>query len=356
MRRKIFVSLCPILVALFAYACGDEGSSPSSPSATASSKGGARSGGALASTDPSLSAPTLQEPPIGEAVQDLQPELVIGNATGGSGTRTYTFDLALDSAFQQIALTESGVSEGLGGITKWRVNETLEADTKYYWRVAAATSIGSGPYSAVSEFRVREPFSSDRPTGSLVVFDPLNNGFSVGEVMGGTFVAGGWQPQTNLDCLRYQVPTLEDGRIEFTTENLSTPNPVPGKRILLSMWDPTKGDYRENPYRVNLSKLDYSTVKYDDVRLRWISRGEEHNVGISFFDFEPQLVYEWRMEWGDAQGIGENVKVFLDGIEILTRNYSAAYHPKIHWIELGNCEREESLEMVIFSNVRIGAK
>jgi hypothetical protein len=189
-----------------------------------------------------------------------------------------------------------------------------------------------------------------------VVFDPLTNGFSIGEVMGGSFINGGWQPQSSADCLRYQVPTLEDGRVEFTTTNLSTPNPVEGKRILLSMWDPTKGDYRENPYRVNLSKLDRSTAAFDDVRLRWISRGEEHNTGISFYDFEPQIVYEWALVWGDAQGVGENVKVFLDGIEILSRNYSAAYHPKTHWIELGQCERQETLEMAIYSNVRIGAR
>jgi hypothetical protein len=355
MRRTLLVSLGPLVLALFVYACGDDGGSPSSPSASATS-GAKSAGGAIASTDPSLSAPTIQSPPIGESVQDLQPQLVIGNATGGVGTRTYNIDLALDSAFQQIVVVETGVSEGLGGITRWRVDRPLEADTKYYWRVAAVTSAGAGPYSAVSEFRVREPFSSDRPTGSLVVFDPLTNGFSVGEVMGGSFVQGGWQPQTSADCLRYQVPTLEDGRIEFTTTNLSTPNPVEGKRILLSMWDPTKGDYRENPYRVNLSKLDKRTAAFDDVRLRWISRGEEHNTGISFYDFEPQIVYEWALVWGDAQGDGEHVKVFLDGIEILSRNYSAAYHPKTHWIEIGQCEREETLEMAIFSNVRIGAK
>jgi hypothetical protein len=356
MRRTQLISLCPVLLALFVYACGDEEGSPSSPSAIATSATKSARG-AIASTDPSLGAPTLQSPPIGESVQDLQPELVIGNATGGVGTRTYMFDLALDSAFQQIALSESGVSEGLGGITRWRVTEELEADTKYYWRVAAVTSAGAGPFSAVSEFRVREPFSADRPTGSLVVFDPLTNGFSVGEVMGGSFVQGGWQPQTNLDCLRYQIPTHPEGRVEFTTTNLSTPNPVPGKRILFSMWDPSKGDYRENPYRVNISKLDYSTTKFDDVRLRWISRGEEHNTGISFFDFEPQLVYEWKLEWGTFGGYpDQHVKVFLDGIEILNRNYGPVYHPNPHWVELGNCEREESLEGVIFSNIRIGAR
>jgi hypothetical protein len=344
-----------VILLVLALSCGeDTPSSPSSPAPSAASSTGAT---ARAQSDPSLGAPTPQEPPLGEAVDDLQPELVIGNATGGAGTRTYTFDLALDSAFLTIALTESAVTEGLGGITRWRVSEPLEADTKYYWRVQAVTSAGAGPHSAVSEFRVREPFRSDRPTGSLVVFDPLTNGSSVGDVFGGSFVEGGWQPQTNADCLRYQVPTLSEGRIEWVTTNLSTPNPVEGKRILISMWDPTKGNYRENPFRVHIQKLDKSTAAFDDVRLRWISRGQEHNTGISFYDFEPQIVYEWRMEWGTFPGIrSQHVKVFLEGLEILNRNYDPVYHPKTHWIELGQCEREETLELAIYSNIRIGSR
>jgi hypothetical protein len=107
---------------------------------------------------------------------------------------------------------------------------------------------------------------------------------------------------------------------------------------------------------VNLSKLDKRTAAFDDVRLRWISRGEEHNVGISFFDFEPQLVYQWVMVWGDSPGEGQNVTVYLDGHDILSRNYSEPYHPKTHWIELGQCDREETLEMATYSNVRIGAR
>ncbi|MGH9324636.1 MAG: hypothetical protein ACRD21_09480 [Vicinamibacteria bacterium] len=355
MRRLLLAFLSPIVALALAFACGEN--TPSSPSSAVAGATAAAGSTGRSQNDPSLGAPTTQEPPVGEAVLDLQPELVIGNATGGAGTRTYMFDLALDSAFQQIVLTESGVTEGLGGITRWRVTDPLEADTKYYWRVQAATSAGPGPYSAVSEFRVREPFSADRQNGSLVVFDPLTNGSSVGEVMGGSFVEGGWQPQTNVDCLRYQVPTLEEGRIEFVTTNLSTPNPVEGKRILISMWDPTKGDYRENPFRVHIQKLDLSTAKFDDVRLRWISRGEEHNTGISFYDFEPQLVYEWRMEWGTFPGYrDQHVKIFLEGIEILNRNYSAVYHPKTHWIELGQCERQETLELAIYSNIRIGSR
>jgi hypothetical protein len=127
--------------------------------------------------------------------------------------------------------------------------------------------------------------------------------------------------------------------------------------MLISMWDPTKGEYTVNPFRMHLQKLDESTVRFDDVRLRWISRGQEHNTGISFFDFEPEIVYEWQILWGNFPGISsQHVKVFLDGFEILNRNYDPIYHPKTHWIELGNCEREETLEQAIWSNIRIGTR
>ena len=350
MNRGVTLSIVLLSAVALAAACGD-GGSPSNPTPP----GG---GGTQPPTDSSLTAPTLQAPAVGEAVKDLQPELQIGNASGGSGTRTYTYELALDSAFQQMAVNETGVQEGLGGVTKWVVTESLAADTKYFWRVRASTSSGTGPYSDVSEFRVREAFIANRPTGDLVVFDPLNSGGSIGMVMGGEFVSGeGWKAKSNADCLRYQVPTLKNGVIEFQTTNVRSPNFFPGKRMLVSMWDPTKGEYTTNPFRMHLQKLDRSTAAFDDVRLRWISRGQEANTGISFYDFDPDIVYSWRIEWGDFSGISsQHVKVFLDGFEILNRNYDAVYRPKTHWIELGNCQRKETLEEAIWSNVRIGSR
>ena len=349
MNRGVALSIALSFAVALAAACGD-GGSPSNPTPP----GG---GGTQPSTDSSLTAPTLQAPEVGEAVKDLQPELQIGNASGGSGTRTYTYELALDSAFQQMAVNETGVPEGLGGVTKWVVTESLAADTKYFWRVRASTSSGSGPYSDVSEFRVREAFIADRPTGDLVIFDPLVSGGSIGIVKGGEFISGGWKAKSNADCVRYQVPTLDNGVIEFQTTNVRSPNFFSGKRMLISMWDPTKGEYTTNPFRMHLQKLDESTAAFDDVRLRWISRGQEANAGISFYDFEADIVYSWRIEWGDFPGISsQRVKVFLDGFEMLTRNYDAPYHPKTHWIELGNCQREETLEEAIWSNVRIGSR
>ena len=307
MKRGLALFLSPMLLVALIIGCSDDGgSSPTTPTTPQPS-----------TTDSSLTAPTIRAPAQGEQLEELKPELEVGNATGGSGARTYTFEVAREDMFQQIVAMETGVREGLGGITTWQVSETLEADSRYFWRSRASTSAGSGPNSASAEFRIKSGFTRDRASGGLVVFDPLTGG-SVGQVMGGQFVAGGWQAQSSADCIRYEIPVLKEGRIEFETTNVSTPNPFPGKRILISMWDPSKGEYTTNPFRMHLQKLDRSTVRVNDVRLRWISRGQETNVGVTFFDFEPGIVYPWRIEWGTFPGIpSQHVKVFLEGLEIL---------------------------------------
>ena len=150
---------------------------------------------------------------------------------------------------------------------------------------------------------------------------------------------------------------MDNGYVEFDVTNIREPNPVAGKRILLSMWDPTKGPYRENPFRVHIQKLDRNTVNHWDVRLRWISRGQDTNTGISFFDFVADVVYPWRLEWGTYPEIpSQQVRVILEGLQIMERNYDRPYRPKTFWIELGNQERAESLEEAIFSNIRIGSR
>ena len=347
MNRGLLLFMSPVALVALMIACGSNSSSPTTPSSSTP----------VSSTDPSLTAPALRSPSLGEQIETIQPELQIGNATGGSGPRTYTFEISSDSGFRTIVLRETDVREGLGGVTMFKVEITLlEADTQYHWRARAETSAGTGPYSEQSNFVVKAAFTRNRPSG-VVVFDPLNNGGTIGTQMGGNFVPGGWQPELNTDCIRYQIPTLIQGIITFETRNVNSPNPMPGKRMLISMWDPSKGEYTTNPFRMHLQKLDRSTVRFDDVRLRWISRGQETNTGITFFDFEPDIDYSWRIEWGKFPGIpSQHVKIFLDGFEILNRNYDREYSPNPHWVELGNCERAETLEEAIWSNLIIQSR
>jgi hypothetical protein len=316
-----FLTLSSVVLTLTLFSCGDD--SPSSPDANSTLTGNSQlnSGTQLAQAQPG--GPLTLNPVVGEHVATLQPTLVVENGTVGSPPRTYRFEVATDSAMLDILLFEGDVPEGVEGTTSWQISTPLTVGNKYYWR-AQATSGQTSAYSNVSEFIVKDGFTSDRP-GEVTVYDPLTNGSSVAmEVVGGRFTPQGWQALTSSDYIRYQVPTTSEGYMEFDVTNLREPNPVAGKRMLVSFWDPTKGNYRENPFRVHLQKMDRNTVNRWDVRLRWLSRGQETNTGIRF--------------------------------QIMERNYDRPYRPKTFWIELGNQERAETLEEAIWSNVRIGSR
>jgi hypothetical protein len=283
--------------------------------------------------------------------------LTVGNATGGGGSRTYRFELAEDESFSSLAASQDGVPEGDDGTTSWQ-SSPIEPGRRYVWRARAVASGQSGAYSEVGYFNIRDAFSSGVHTGGLVVYDPLTNGSSVAmESVGGRFTPQGWQVVNRSDYLRYQVPQMADGYVEFDVTNIREPNPVKGSRMLLSMWDPTKGPYRDNSFRVHLQKLDRNTVRICDIRFRWISRGQEANTCRSFFDFEADIVYPWRIEWGTYPGFpAQQSRVILEGLQIMERNYDRPYRPKTFWIEIGNQDRAESLEEAIFSEIRIGTR
>lgn len=317
-------------------------------------------------TSSSLSAPTIQSPATGATISGNPPTLTIANATGGVGEPTYRFEVAADSAFTNQLAAEEGIGQGSGGVTSWRVPEPLRGgqvdDTglaTYHWRARASATGETGPWSATANLRIQEGVflrGGASPSG-LIVADPLTNGTSVGEGEGGEFHPGGWMATNAATYIRYEIPTLRSGYVQFDVTNLREPNPRSDKRMLMIMWDPTRGDYTTNPYRVHLQKMDRRTVSFDYLRLRWISRGQERNVGYDFTDWDPARVYQFRLEWGDFPGIDTQwVRVLLDGVEILTRNYDFPYTPSTHWVELGCAPRNETLEEAIFSNVRIGTR
>lgn len=332
-----------VIVASSLLACGEE--SPSSPGA--------------------LTAPTILSPQSGEIVETQQPTLTVGNSTGGIGTPTYRFEVARDASFTDVLAADEGIGQGSGNSTSWRVPIVLqggEADQEgrvtYYWRARASATGEESPWSD-SNFRIQEGFFRPAPSGvsNLLVFDPLTNGFSVGAVGGGTFNDRGWMCTAAHTFIRYEVPTLTQGFVEFDVTNLREPNPASDKRMLMIMWDPTRGEYTTNPFRMHLQKMDRRTVDRWHVRLRWISQRQEHNTGFNFFDWDRSRVYHWRVEWGSFPDVEtQQVRVFMDGMEVMVRNYDPPYSPATHWIELGAAPRNESLEQAIFSNVRIGTR
>jgi hypothetical protein len=326
---------------------------------------GALSCGSDSPTSSSISAPTAQSPTAGATVSGTTPTLTVANATGGVGEPTYRFEVAADSGFANPLAAEEGIAQGTGGVTSWRVPEPLRGGqvdesglATYYWRARASATGESGPWSATANLRVQEGvFLRGASPSGLIVFDPLTNGTSVGEGEGGEFRPQGWMATNAATYIRYEIPTLASGYVEFDVTNLREPNPRSDKRMLMIMWDPTRGDYTTNPFRVHLQKMDRRTVDFDFLRLRWISRGQERNIGHNFTDWNPERSYRFRLEWGDFPRIDTQwVRVLLDGVEILTRNYDFPYAPSTHWVELGCAPRNESLEEAIYSNVRIGTR
>jgi len=223
-----------------------------------------------------------------------------------------------------------------------------------FFSVALASCSSDGP----STPDVPEP-SSNPPTSesNLFVFDPLTDGRSIGEAQGGDFRSDGWMATNAAAFIRYEIPPTADGFVEFQVKNLMNPNPRSDKRSLVSMWDPARGDFTVNPFRVNIAKYDTNLTDHGHLRLRFISNGQEYNTGINFHDWDPQRVYTFRMEWGALPGASaQRVDVSLDGEVVLSRNYEPPYLPDTHWVELGLAQREESLEQAIYSNVKIGRR
>jgi hypothetical protein len=304
------------------------------------------------SATPITSAPGIVGPTSGTTVDSGQPTLTVSNVAVTGGTPVYDFQVASDSAFATVVAQAEGVAQGAGE-TSWQVTTRLENET-YFWRARARLGSEAGPYSSSTEFHVNGPgFHSNTPVNGLLVYDPLTNGRTVGVQGGGEFTPEGWKVLTRSDYIRYNVPTLEAGFVEWDNSNME--DEVPEKQwMLFGMWDPTQGEYRDNAFRVNLQKLD-SSHNSPYLRIRWISNGEQYDFGSDFEAWDLFHTYHFRIEWGP--GIGSQiVRLFLDGELQAEQKYVNIYSPSTHWIELGIKDRKESIIGVVYSNVKIGAK
>ncbi|MFQ5789008.1 MAG: hypothetical protein ACE5JI_00880 [Acidobacteriota bacterium] len=296
-----------------------------------------------------LTIPAIASPEPGSEVAENPPTLVISNSTTADGsTPSYSFQLARDAGFADVVTEASGLAQGPNGQTAWEVPQMLEP-AQYFWRARARAGLINSPYTPAADFTLIAS-----PEEGVVVSDPLTGGFSTGEVSGGVFLPEGWQVTSRGDYIRYEVPSIASGFMEWTNQGLSTFNEDPSQFMLFGMWDPSRGAYRANPFRVHIQKLD-ANHNPPYVRLRWIANGEQHDEGFDFLDWDPERVYQWRIEWG-PEGSTNVVRVFLDGSAIIRVDYSRAYQPETHWVELGIAERRESVVGAVYANVRIGTK
>jgi hypothetical protein len=300
---------------------------------------------------PSIPAPSLVSPPSGSTV-DAQPMLTLQNVTPSDGSiPTYTFQVSVSDAYSPIAAQQSGVAQGASGQTTWQVTTALPEGT-YFWRARADVGATPGPFSQNDRFTTTAPSIGG---GTVLIQDALTNSMSIGRVNGGEFTAEGWRINHLHEYIRYEIPPTSNGFFEFHALGLRGRNYHSQAYMLFSMWDPSSGEFRANPYRVNVQKLDtHHNPPY--VRLRFIADGDERNAGFSKLDWDPSHRYRFRLEWGPSEDLNE-ARFYIDGAEVMSVLYRPEYLPRTHWVELGvNEERTESLIGAIYSNVRIGRR
>ncbi len=298
----------------------------------------------------SITAPGIVGPNSSAPIGDNQPTLTVTNATVSTGaTPTYTFQVSTDQAFGSTVAQASGIAQG-SGQTSWEVSQPL-GEGSYFWRARGDVSGTAGPYSAVAQFTI-QGFGAG-PGETLVVFDDLTDGGTLAtDQQGGTFTPQGWRVNNNTDYLRYEVPTVENGYVQWQNVGLTPRGVNEASHMLFGMWDPTAGAYRQNPFRVHLQKLWPNPHNPPFLRFRWISGGREEEAVSNFLDWNPSQTYTWRIDWGPSGG-ANIARVFLDGGEIMSLGYNRPYQPDTHYIELGVQERHESVIDAVYRNLVI---
>lgn len=307
-------------------------------------------GGGGTGASVTISAPGIVSPNADSPVANNPPTLTVTNATVSNGnTPTYTFQVATDNAFASILRQTTGVAQG-SSQTTWTPNSPF-ADGTYFWRAQAVSGGTSGPFSSVAQFRVSGG-AGVGPGETQVVFDPLTNGMTLGEPFGGTFTQQGWRINTNADFIRYEVPSISNGYVQWENLGLTPRGANDASHMLFGMWDPSAGAFRQNAFRVHLQKLWNNPHNPPFMRFRWISQGREHEDGINFTNWDPSQVYVFRIDWGPA-GAANRARVFRDGVEIMSVGYNRTYAPNTHFIELGIGERGESVIDAIYRNFQV---
>ena len=314
-----------------------------------------------------ITAPIISDPLPGSVISDQQPTLTVLNSVqNGSGSRSYLFQVSADTAFAALEAQSTHVPEGQNGSTSWELDRLL-SEGRHFWRVRSRSATTDSQFSATAEFNISgsgagAPPPNDPPPGpnppptppaGTIVSDPLMGG-SIGQAVGGQFTSSGWLVTAPGNFIRYEVPSMTSGWVEFDTSGLRESNSSPNQFMLFGMWDPSRGSYRTNPFRVHLQKLHPNPHNPPYLRLRWIADGEQHDEGNNFLDWNPSRTYRWRIEWGPS-GDGHTAQVFLDGQLMITANYNREYRPNILFIELGIGERGESVVGATYSNLQIGS-
>ena len=316
-----------------------------------------------------LTAPAPQSPINDAQLDTLRPTLVVANATGGSGARTYEFQISDRSDFTSltpslaVVVTQGGIPEGAGGTTTFTPSSDLQPSTRMFWRARATQGSTTSAWSSSAQFRTR--VMGFNRSGEL--FDPLTNGETIGTRTGSTTFMGarGLRVDNAFSWVRYQlVSTLTSGEISVEVEGLQ-PNGSGGKARIVSMMDNAANLFRSKflfnvQYRgVNGNPdnaISYKVLMGDE-DLKYEPDFAQRAAGARFFN--PNTTYLWTATWGSTFSLTIR-EGGASGPIVYERTHATpgTYNPSPHAVFLGAndaADESGSYEGAIYRNLWVGS-
>jgi hypothetical protein len=185
---------------------------------------------------------------------------------------------------------------------------------------------------------------------ALILDDPLQ-GATLGTRSGGAFVAGGWQVTTKDDTIFWHVPTITNGAAEFDVRGLN-PNEcrtgMEDKTELFHMYDYTfgnsdinyNGGYRDNPFKHFVRKIGcLDAAKVNAMEIVWQIQPNYVEPDTARLSWSSNTTYHFREEWGpDGEG-NAVLKVYRDGVLLLTTSVAGAWNPAGHSVRIAASPR-----------------
>ncbi len=339
------IHLCLAVSFLTAAACAK--STPTSPTVTSAT----------------LTAPSASAPADAAQLTTLRPTLTVQNGTSTtSGTRTYEIQVSDRTDFTTTTSTgacpvlarQTGVAEG-SSTTSYTPDFDLQPATRLYWRARAVQSGAASDWSATRSFNTAIVGYSR--SGEL--FDPLNNGTTIGTLVGsGTFLGTqGLRLNDGLSYVRYQLATpISKGEFSLEVAGLR-PNGPGAKLKLFSMSDSTASTY-DSPW---LFTVQYRGVGGNpdnciSFKMRLADpafqlEADAVDRAKSIYALNPAQYYFFKAMWND--GFRMTIQNGIGGSKFYDLEYKSTdyfnkalylYQPTPHFAYLGANDQREGPE------------
>ena len=194
----------------------------------------------------------------------------------------------------------------------------------------------------------------------LIVKDSLTREVHLPNAAGKNAVAGlytdeGWRANTRVDNIRYDLPRIQRGAVEFTILDVYAEDDA-HKKLFMVMWDPNDPGHPADShnYRRNAWRMHWQKRKDSLMAVRWLQNynspiEEEYNerfrIDPKIWDGSPVRL---KVEWNDG-----HVNLFVNDLILASFRKLRPYQPNALRINLGGGPRHETIPNAVYRDLKI---